>query len=194
MSQTVFAQSAEEDGETALMRAAACGRAEIVEALLNKGAKLEAKDEGGHTALLVAFSGALVADVPAEARRSFIDESEDLATCTDAIPGGHQRVIRLLIARGANVNIRATDRGETPLVIAATLGAVELVRLLLEHDVDVNQKSWDDDTVLQWLKNIDAALSEPHAEEDQALYEWLRATAPGRAEIVRLLRQAGAKR
>lgn len=182
------------DGDTALMIAAGCGRAEIVEALLNGGAKLEAKDQGGHTALLVAFFGAMAAEVPAEALQSFVGDEKESALCPNMSAGGHVQVIRLLIARGANVNIRATDQGETPLAIAATYGAVELARLLLAQDVDVNQESWDDYTVLQWLKNIDAALSEPQAKEDQALFEWLQATAPGRAEVERLLRLAGAKR
>jgi ankyrin repeat protein len=183
-----------DDNDTPLMVAAGCGRAEVVEALLNKGAKIEAKDNGGHTALLVAVFGSLTVNASDDFLKAMGAELEDSKQCLDTSGNGHLQVIRMLINRGANVNIRATDRGETPLCVAATFGDVELVKLLLAHGADVNQAAWDGDTILKWLKNVDAARNDPETKNEKALLEWLEATAAGRAEVVRLLKQAGAKR
>jgi ankyrin repeat protein len=183
-----------DDNDTPLIVAAGCGRAEIVEALLNKGAKIEETDDGGHTALLVAFFGAMVRNVPDEFIEALGTDLEDAKQCLDKSGNGHQQVIRMLIAVGANINVRARDRGETPLSVAAMFGDVELVRLLLAHGADVNQKVWDDSSILKSLEIFDAALDDPEIKNDKAIVGWIRATAPSRAEVGRLLKQAGAKR
>jgi ankyrin repeat protein len=57
------------------------------------------------------------------------------------LPGGHEAVIRLLLERGALIDV--TDKhGRTPLSLAAGNGHEAIVRLLLEKEgVDKNSRS-----------------------------------------------------
>jgi hypothetical protein len=50
---------------------------------------------------------------------------------------------------GADVNSRADDGGFTPLRQASENGALEVVRLLLEHGADVEAVNGDGETALQ---------------------------------------------
>jgi ankyrin repeat protein len=54
--------------------------------------------------------------------------------------GGHQEVAELLVARGANVNLRS-EKGPTALMTAAANDRVELVQFLLDHGADPNLKA-----------------------------------------------------
>ena len=87
-------------GETALADAAAHGDVEAVKLLLEKGADVNAKDYRGYTPLM-------------QAAQYDRDSPE---------------IIRVLLARGANVN--AVAEGQTPASIAARRGDTELARLL----------------------------------------------------------------
>jgi ankyrin repeat protein len=58
-----------------------------------------------------------------------------------------QEVMRLLLERGARVNV-AQQGGWTPLHQAAKHGPVELVEMLLEHGADVGARSADGQTPL----------------------------------------------
>ena len=87
-------------------------------------------------------------------------------------PHADENAVRLLLEFGADVN--ATDKDKvTPLMIAALLGRTEVVRLLIEAGADVNAKDRGNGTALQRGK----AMSRGGAN----------------SEIVRMLRQAGAK-
>ena len=89
-------------GETALGDAAGRGDLVAVRLLLDKGADVNAKDYRGYTPLMHATQ--------------YDRDSPD--------------VIRLLLARGASVNV--TAEGHTPMSIAARRGDTELTRLLRE--------------------------------------------------------------
>jgi hypothetical protein len=56
----------------------------------------------------------------------------------NAARGGHVRVVRLLLARGALPNVRTLD--ETPLHAAAKRGHTDIVSLLLEAGASVNAR------------------------------------------------------
>ena len=75
----------------------------LVEALLSRGAQIDAATRSGETALHAA-----VATNKAE-------------------------LIRLLLARGAAVDVHTADYRKTPLHVAASMGAAEIVATLLEH-------------------------------------------------------------
>jgi ankyrin repeat protein len=80
---------------------AACS-SEVVKLLLEKGAKIEAKDSEGRTALFIAANR------------------------------GNTDVVKLLLEKGANIDVKNTVTGETALHMAAVRGNVEIVMLLLE--------------------------------------------------------------
>src|SRR5216684_363404 len=89
-------------GETALADAAGRGDLEAVKLLLDKGADVNAADYRGYTPLM-------------QAAQYDRDSPE---------------MIRVLLARGANVNVTAED--QTPVSIAARRGDTKLARLLRE--------------------------------------------------------------
>ena len=89
-----------------------------VQAELDKGADLNAKDESGYTPLY------------------------------GAVEKGHKEVVELLIAAGADVNVKDGEWGETPLHLAADKGHKEVAELLITAGADVNAKDGGGDTPL----------------------------------------------
>ncbi|MEO8256126.1 MAG: ankyrin repeat domain-containing protein [Acidobacteriota bacterium] len=121
------ADSPNPDGQTALLAVARTGNVAAAQLLLNHGATVDAREKwGGQTALMWA-----------SARR-------------------HPEMMRLLIARGADVNARSIDRnyqrhvtaegrpksldsgGLTPLLYAARENCVACVTVLLEKGADID--------------------------------------------------------
>ena len=110
---------------------------------------------------------------------------------------GHAAVIRILLARGADVN-RTSPRG-TALGIAATYGFAEAVRALVAAGADVDARSpYDGSTPLE------SAVANGHDDVIRILVEsspggrtpdgtaLYRAAADGALELVRMLVGAGA--
>ena len=100
-----------DSGVPPLHWAAMWGHTEVVEVLIASGAYVDRTDNGGNIALHYA---ALGAGFPKTKR------------------GDQKGVAELLIANGANVNVRRID-GKTPLDRANDSGGAELADLLREH-------------------------------------------------------------
>ena len=60
-------------------------------------------------------------------------------------------LIIVLLDHGANINLANAHTGETPLMVAATTGHIDLVRLLLERGADVTQLNHAGKCVLDML-------------------------------------------
>jgi ankyrin repeat protein len=120
-------ESPNADGQTALLAVARTGKVDAAKLLLDHGAAIDAKEKfGGQTALMWA-----------SARR-------------------HPEMMQLLIAKGADVNARSTDRdyqrhvtaegrpksldsgGFTPLLYAARENCMACVDVLLKHNADID--------------------------------------------------------
>jgi ankyrin repeat protein len=105
---------------------------EVVQKLIEYDADIDAMDMQGWTPLFWASEG-----------RHFKDDS----------------VVRLLLERGADANVRADKDGFTPLHEASRYGALEVVRLLLEYGADVEAVDLYSKTALQvvgkYLVNAD---------------------------------------
>ena len=67
---------------------------------------------------------------------------------TAAATGGHLEVVRLLLARGANVNASNAINGVSPLFISSYMGHGEVVRELLAHGATASQAVHDGTTPL----------------------------------------------
>jgi ankyrin repeat protein len=140
------------DGVTALMIAASCGQSNMVKFLLDNGADVNFKGPLGCTALLMALERrpgrhsqsdkALLTTVS-----TLIDHGAPDLNVRDgrgftplwlATKQGEEDVVRILLDKGANVNMRAGETDYTPLMQAVATGCPSLVKVLLEKGADVN--------------------------------------------------------
>ncbi|MGB2805163.1 MAG: ankyrin repeat domain-containing protein [Candidatus Zixiibacteriota bacterium] len=125
-----------EEGVTALMMAAWKGHATTVSLLLEKGADVRAKTRKGSTVLdyaVIRASSTIVTTLLAAGARP--DASKALwgaafGSCNPPHDTAYSTIIKLLLAAGGDPNYTKDD-GSTPLMVAATNGHIEAVRLLL---------------------------------------------------------------
>lgn len=153
----IHARSA--DGMDALNFAAASAQPDLVRLLLRRGGNAKTRDHEGETALMSALAGgespqitrtlALLLDAGADANAQKMSGSHVGLTAlmwaaTDAHSSDN---VRLLLAHGANVNLRQPD-GWTALMAAAEFGTPEIVRMLLDRGADPTAKNAQGDTPL----------------------------------------------
>lgn len=189
----------EDDGGTALVVAAGAGHADMVKLLLTHGADANHKDNGGHTALLLAAGGAVYGAMPPFLLKAIFggEATERGDQFLSSMGTEHREVMELLLQAGADANLQADDCGLTALMFAGLGGSVKLVQMLLSHGANVNLKTgeWD---ALRFAEAFEsskaiAELDEEDAETKQALLIWSQTTAPGRQQVAKLLRAAGAR-
>ncbi|WP_417507085.1 ankyrin repeat domain-containing protein [Microbacterium sp.] len=135
------------DATQDLLVAAASGDADAVRAALDAGAAIEARGDGGMTALVAATKGNQV-----DAARVLIEAGADVNAKDDiqdsaylyAGARGHDEILRLTLESGADLT--STNRfGGTALIPASERGLLSTVELLLEAGVDpnhVNNLNW----------------------------------------------------
>lgn len=78
-----------------------------------------------------------------------------------AAANGHDNVVKILIAAGANVNA-ATEKGLTPLMLAAFQGSAHAVLTLLEAGANANAQDYMEETALMYAVKPINILTEPH--------------------------------
>ncbi len=123
-------EAKDEEGETALIKAAARGDVGVVSALLDNGANVNTADSKGSSALLYSL------------------DSENLAHGEEreTLPQRRLEVARLLLlAKSIDVNAQNSD-GETALLRAVRLSNSDMIRLLLAQKADVNRSDVFGDT------------------------------------------------
>ena len=113
----------DKSGETPLIHAAEWGRTENVDFLLQKGAKLEAKDTAGNSALSLASEG-----------------------------GGYPtaETVKFLLQHGAKVD-QKNDEGKSPLLLAVAgdgSDQIEIAKLLLSYGANPELRDKHGDTAL----------------------------------------------
>uniref|UniRef100_A0A0G4FEN2 Uncharacterized protein n=1 Tax=Chromera velia CCMP2878 TaxID=1169474 RepID=A0A0G4FEN2_9ALVE len=136
--------SADEDGETPLMKAAQreappqSGHPEVVSLLLAAGAPVDAGNRVGKTGLMFASIVGNDAVVRVLLKAGADVNRTDRGGVTAlrwAVHRGHAKVVKTFLEAGADVN--TTDRSDgTVLRLASTMGQTELVRVLLGAGAD----------------------------------------------------------
>jgi uncharacterized protein len=116
--------AADASGQTPLMLAARQNQIELLELLLNSGAKrsLNAKDKDGRSAFIYAAGGW---------------RDSTLA------------IVKVLMANGATVT-EVDEAGETPLMLAAKGGSNETIQILLKAGSSINAKDKQGQTALMY--------------------------------------------
>ena len=138
-------------GDTLLIQAVRQEMPELVDKLLARRARLNARNRNGETALsIAAFTGQMPYVqrlVEAGAEVNFYG----WPPLTYAAFNGHREIVEYLLKRGAEINAK-TENGSTALFFAARNGHTAIVRLLLENDADPTIANENDETA------VDAAL------------------------------------
>jgi hypothetical protein len=123
-----------------LLSAAGAGDAAAITAALEAGADIEARGEGGMTALVTATKANHI-----DAARALIEAGADVNAKDDiqdsaylyAGARGHDEILRLTLDNGADLT--STNRfGGTALIPASERGLLVTVQILLEAGVDPN--------------------------------------------------------
>jgi hypothetical protein len=144
---------------TALDEAVNYGNREMVRALLDAGAEINARSSRRQTALMRLDDDAtekLVWDlVAAGAKINLRDEDRDTALIL-AARYAKPEVLRALLNAGAKVNAKNKE-GETALMNAAYSGSLENVRLLIDAGANTNARNNSGETALDLARNNEHA-------------------------------------
>jgi len=191
---------------TPLCRAALFGRKEIAETLLERGAKINivCDSDHGDTPLMDALRGAMYGDMPGDLKEELVEtngndggsendnanatdearnEAEKLREVLNAPRDDFLAIARLLLARGADVNVVAKcDVGETALMYAATGASVEMVKELLARGADVNEGASVLTLLLQFereYERVKRLVLPALSKEQTAMLAWSEKTRGG---------------
>jgi len=138
-------------GNTPLFWAALLGHADVVEYLLNNGLPVDPRNKKMRMDLFITSY--------VEGRSWYnLTENQDglvFKNCTlggytplaAACVRGHEKVMAMLIAAGADINT-LDNQGDTPLIIAAQHGCIKAVKLLLSKGAAVNTANKAGNTAL----------------------------------------------
>ncbi len=159
---------------TPLHRAASKGKAELVKALIEAGANVNAKIKSGlrrgetplHQAAYSGHTEVVKALIEAGAEANAKDKDSQ-TPLHKAGYRGNAEVVKLLIKAGAQVNAKNSN-GQTPLHEAASWANIEMVKALIKAGAEVNAKNSNGrtplDLVPRWRKTgVDKVLIEAGA-------------------------------
>ena len=199
------------EADLRLISASERGDVRAVERLLEQGAGVDTRDEGGRTALIAAAYGnrlvvaQLLVDAGADVNAK--DETQQSAyLISTSEVGDDPRLLELTLRNGANVHSLDSYNG-TGLIRAAERGHVRVVERLLRTDIEVNHVN-----NLGWTALLEAIIlgdgGRSHTEVVRLLVEaganvnladgesvtpLEHARRRGYEEIVRILQSAGAR-
>ena len=174
-----------------------------LQAMINGGADVYAKDNDGQTPLHLAVVLGKAKVIPILVKVGADVHAKDNSDNTplhNAVFVGNAEVIPVLIKAGADVHAK-DNNGNTPLHMATTQGHAEIISILLQAKADVNAKNNEGVTPLQF------ATQENHAEVISVLVKMgadvnatnnnggiplHTAAVIGNAEVISVLVQAGA--
>lgn len=117
-------------GWTALMLAES--NVDMVRALLEHGANVNAKSEGGYTVLMIVIrAGYFYASRPGVYMSVWRLKNDEIA----------EKVVQILLEHGADVRVK-DKLGGTPLLFAVDFVHPDTVQMFLSRGADVNAKDW----------------------------------------------------
>ena len=154
-------------GNPLLNLAAIAGHEDLIDLFLSRGADISSKNSKGRSALCCAVQNGqssvvtMLLDNGADAKET----NEGLPLLHDAALVGSLDTLKLLVAKGANVNGLAED-GTTALLAAASSGHIEVMNYLLEAGC---QLAWR--TEAGKLSALDVAVTHSQLEAVKAILD-----------------------
>jgi len=126
-------------GTTALYAAADGASVDIAKILIKHRADVKAKDKDGCTPIITAsmVSSAAFTHDQAEKQKRFDDAA---------------KVVKLLIDKGADVNVKDAYVGATALMHASMIGAIPVAKILIAKGADIKAKDKFGNTALDYAK------------------------------------------
>ena len=114
---------------------------------------------------------------------------------------GHTDIVKLLLERGADPNIKHSIYGHTALMKATENSHIDIIRILLESDVDINiQNSYGDASLIYASREGRIEIvrlllengADPNIKNNWSETPLMMASISGHSDIVRLLLERGA--
>ena len=142
-----------------LHRAATRGQIKEVNALVSKGADVNAQSELFGIPLLAACAGGNL-----EVVKFLVSKGADVNAKSEpfgtlllaASAGGNLEVVKFLVSKGADVNAQSFD-GITPLHIVVSTGNMDVAKFLISKRADINAKDCRGWTPLDYARSTDMA-------------------------------------
>ncbi|MFA5292087.1 MAG: ankyrin repeat domain-containing protein [Phycisphaerae bacterium] len=187
------------NGYTPLHAAAQCGRMEVVQYLIEKGADINAGYPQKPTPLFSATTKGNVAILELLASKGAKLDSEEFLPLFGAIWAQNKEAIDFLISKGADVNAK-DSRGATALIMAADMGYYDICECLIAKGADVNAEDKNGGNVVtsaymkehldvvKLLFEKGADVNEKYKDGQTAL---MVASEDGHPDIVKLLIEKG---
>lgn len=171
-----------------------------LQALVEKGADVNAGGKNGQTALMAAaFAGATDNARFLIKKGALVNarDNEGRTPLIYAVQSGNSNIVELLLDKGADVNTEDDKRGETALMYAACNGDADVVQTLLSGRADVNARAKNGETPLECsvLGGYTAAarlLLDGGADMDSKNLALFEAASRGDTDMIELLISKGA--
>lgn len=139
ISQGADVNATDPDGRTPLLNAVEKGKIDIVKLLLEKNALINVKTKAGGTPLVLA-AGNNFPEIVKLLMDMSIDAKDYLPALTQAIKNGNRDVVDVFAAK---IQIGSSTSFNDFLLLAAKYGKTEIVKYLLDKNMDVDGRGYD---------------------------------------------------
>lgn len=173
--------------------------------LIQEGADINARDQGGRTFLIWASMGGheriarILIDAGADVHAK---DAKGATALMLAVAWGYDTIVQMLILAGADVNATSSGHEITSLLAASLKGHAEIVKMLIHAGADINVKGFEETTPLmiasengheQVVRILIDAGAHLEAQNEFGKTALKLASDKDHDNIVKILKKAGAR-